>query len=365
MRAFLKTLTLNLAVLVFLLGVVELLFGAWLFGPDLTDIGVKRNVHKVLDASSLYPGGERIVYTRDARGLRGEYGHPGGIDILAIGGSTTDELFVSDGKTWLDVLRERFAADGRPQVIVNAAVSGHTSYGHIEAFRRWLPRIKGLRARYVLAYIGINDVMLEKPRKFDDFRLREYQKSSWYMVTSRSALMQLYRDVKNAVLAPRPDVRHGDGRELINAEWLPVTDPPDLEAARRKHADLLAAYHDRLRVLSQLIREFGAEPIFVTQPRGDYRLREGRLFGYRDKSGRVATGGYTEIALFNGETLRSCEVLEVTCIDLANAISFVNGDLYDAMHTTPQGSRRIAETLYPLLAPHIKDRPENLPKPGG
>ena len=354
-----------LAVLAFLLAVTEMLYGGWLVESELDDVDVRRDVYQVADASRLYTGGRRVVYTRDSRGLRGEYAHPGAIDILAIGGGTTDERWVTDGETWLDVLRRAFAAAGRPQIIVNAAAAGRSSFGHIEAFRRWLPRIEGLRARYVLAYIGIDDVMLTQPRTHDDLRARAQQDTVRRSLASQSALVRLFRAAWNTIGDPPVEARLADGADPPIGEWHPISTSPDLEQAGKAQAAALAAYRERLARLVHLIRGFGAEPILVTQARGDYRIRDGRLYGFRTPEGAISLGGYVGIALVNRATLRACADLKITCIDLAGAISFINGDFYDAVHTTPRGSRRVGETLFPLLAPHIKDRPDNLPRPDG
>ena len=99
------------------------------------------------------------VYTRDRYGLRGNYGDdPANIEILVIGGSTTDEGFITDGETWVDVLGRRLTGAGVPRVTVNAGVSDHTTVGHLYSFDAWFPEIPGLKPRFFITLIGVNDL---------------------------------------------------------------------------------------------------------------------------------------------------------------------------------------------------------------
>ena len=54
---------------------------------------------------------------------------------------------------------------------------------------------------------------------------------------------------------------------------------------------------------------------------------------------------YLEMQLYNGELLSFCEEVAAICIDLAGDLAFETQDFYDAIHTTPRGSRKIGEYL--------------------
>lgn len=126
-----------------------------------TPVRVPRNVAIVFDSTTYHAGSTTFLYRRDRYGLRGDYGSLSQIDILAIGGSTTNELHIGEGQTWTDVLAENFRANGRAVTVANAGVDGHSTVGHLCSFEGWFPALPELRPRYVLAYIGINDIHLE------------------------------------------------------------------------------------------------------------------------------------------------------------------------------------------------------------
>ncbi len=93
----------NVAILLALAVLAELVFGSIFFGENYGVLVVDRNVSRRFDATERYGGG-MTEYLRDHHGLRGQYPDPSQIDILTIGGSTTNEILIDEGKTWSDRL---------------------------------------------------------------------------------------------------------------------------------------------------------------------------------------------------------------------------------------------------------------------
>ncbi len=60
------------------------------------------------------------------------------LTILTIGGSTTECLFLSDGKTWTDQLTRRFMAVRPDAWINNAGFEGHSTFGHLVLLREFV-----------------------------------------------------------------------------------------------------------------------------------------------------------------------------------------------------------------------------------
>ena len=84
--------------------IIEAIFGSWFRAPNLWGLSIYRNKDWTFEASELYTGGNTVNYKRDYYGLRGDYGETRDIEILTLGGSTTDERFVTESKTWTDRL---------------------------------------------------------------------------------------------------------------------------------------------------------------------------------------------------------------------------------------------------------------------
>ncbi len=84
--------------------------------------------HKV---SKFRPGGGAARYCRDRWGLRVSHKDPSEINILTIGGSTTDELYSNDTETWNARLQDRFTRAGISAIVGNAGINGHSTVGQI------------------------------------------------------------------------------------------------------------------------------------------------------------------------------------------------------------------------------------------
>jgi hypothetical protein len=111
--------------------VCELVFGFYTFGGGLGFVHVPRDLvlrHKV---SKFRPGGGAARYCRDRWGLRVSHKDPSEINILTIGGSTTDELYSNDTETWNARLQDRFTRAGISAIVGNAGINGHSTVGQI------------------------------------------------------------------------------------------------------------------------------------------------------------------------------------------------------------------------------------------
>ena len=334
-----RVVAINLALLLAGLLVAEAVFGGWFFGRDYGALVVPRNVARQFDVQGLYGGGTS-QYRRDGHGLRGTYADPGAIDILAIGGSTTNELFITEGRTWTDVLAQTLTQAGRPTTVVNAGVDGQSTVGNIKDFELWFPRIPGLKPRFVLVYTGVNDLALARSGHLakQDHMVNQRRQLKQVLMNN-SALYTAFRNIRGMLRARRADLVHG-AVSYAGATWVPVEAPPVPDPALAPELD---AYADRLETLIGHIRALGAKAILVTQHKGGYRIREGRLYGRQQPDGTVDTGDYADLMAQGA-----------LCIDLASDLAFGDGDFYDGLHTTPQGSARIGRYLAEKLRPVVE-----------
>ncbi len=120
-------------------------FGVWPAHLDLT-------LHP---APGVLPGVEGPSrFTTNADGLRAEARRPEhAYRILAIGGSTTESLYLDDAETWPRLLQQRLGAlRGRADVWVgNAGKSGLNSRHHVVQAMQLLPQLPRMDVVLVLA----------------------------------------------------------------------------------------------------------------------------------------------------------------------------------------------------------------------
>ncbi len=359
MAPMLRVIGINAALLAAALLVVELIFGTWLFGPSFGSLNLPRDVERRYEVSDPGKATRSVVYTRDRHGLRGRYDRPDAIGILAMGGSTTNERYVSDNETWTDRLGQHFARAGIPLTVVNAGAEGQTTVGHLRNFDVWFPMIPGLKARYVLAYIGVNDMALgpdgthPDQSRYDRMRNDTWDRRAKQYMTNHSVFHRLWRTWRGMRLAKKARLVHAAVAHADTA-WMPATvsvaDPaPDSLPARR-----LAAYRGRVAALIERIRAGGAEAIIVTQQHSNWRRENGTVLFAANADGTPNIGSYAEMTLFNRTAMAACAEARAICIDLGGEIEFKPGDFYDWVHTTPAGSARIADYLFAKLKDRVR-----------
>ena len=344
-----RIVAINGLLIVLVLVVAELTLGGWLGGGNYGTLVIPKDFTRRYDVSRLYGGG-MADYERDRHGLRGRYADPSGIDILAIGGSTTNEIFITEGQTWTDRLARAFAGAGRPLTVVNAGVDGQSTIGNIKNFELWFPKIPGLKARYVLALLGVNDmaVAVSKGALSKQDRMTDERRPIKRYLINNSVLYTLFRNLRGIIRARDAKLIHSSSG-YDGTDWRLPARQPDVEAAEATWRARLGEYGDRLRILARRIRGFGAVPIFVTQARPSYRIRNGQVLGAPGPDGTVALPHYALLAAHNRKTMEVCGAVKAICIDLARDLIFVDGDHYDEVHTTPRGSAKIGRYLFEKL----------------
>ncbi len=351
MRKAAKIIGINFAFLLIVMVVAELIFGGWI-GTNYGTLVVPKDFKRRFDVSNLYDPGTpdgMIMFHRDENGFRGEYDDPSKIDILTIGGSTTNEIFVADGYTWSDMLAKAFAEDGKDVTVVNAGVDGQTTVGNSKNFELWFPLVPNLKAKYVLVYVGINDMALLKTDAMSkQDRMSESRRALKQYLINNSALYSMFRNIRGILRAREADLIHTQ-QNFDGTAWTAPTVQPDIAALEEQWSEKLAVFEQRLRELVDAIRDFGAKPILATQHMAAYRLRDGKVYGVPKADGSVDIGDYARLTAINHRTLQVCRGVGAICIDVAQAVKFEDGDHYDGLHTTPRGSEKVARYMYSRL----------------
>lgn len=211
MNFVLRIAAINFGLIISVVILLEVIFGSWIFGPDYGVLNIPRNEIRHFGVSEFIEPGKVITYTRDQYGFRGGYGgEPSKVDILVVGGSTTNERFLDDKESWVYQLQRRFRENGKNVVIANGAVDGQSSRGHIRAFDLWFPNVTALKPKFVFAYIGINDVALSiEWDKYDAMKSPELGRRIRQYFLNNSALYNQFRRIRGAFVAHRTRLMQG------------------------------------------------------------------------------------------------------------------------------------------------------------
>jgi len=364
-KQILKTIGINLLLIVVFILFVELVFGGWFKSENsLKTMNIPYSVRWTFDVSNIYPYTGKTVYTRDKFGLRGTYPDPSKIGILTVGGSTTDNRMISDGDTWQDWLHREFLESGdtlyvvtaEVNGVVNAGVNGHTSYGNIKSFERWFPLIPNLKPKYILFLLGALDFNLSADKvESSDEKITFKDK-----FMTNSALWHLKRTIGSFFTAEAKT-----RQKPTTLEW---TDQSQLDSVAydtlmQKN---LIAFEKRLLRLIELSRALGGEPIFITQPTPMWKFVNGKVVGSTFPMSYFGTPmnglDYYYMMRRQDQLIKRVATEHGTyCIDVVPDTSWTADDWYDiASHFTPQGCERFGKIVHSQLHPIIKSREEKL-----
>ncbi|MEM6719536.1 MAG: SGNH/GDSL hydrolase family protein [Bacteroidota bacterium] len=352
----LKLILTNITVLLIGILIIELCFGGWLSSSNqLSNLGIIKDTKFEFEVNGLYnTNNPTITYTRDTYGLRGvsTYNQPEKINILTVGGSTTDQRYLDDSQTWQEVLEKSFQSNGKEIYVSNAGVDGQSTYGHLKSTEIWFPKIEKLQPQIILFYVGINDFYrVNSDSKYDN--IQELESGGFKrQIKDKSVLYSVYRKLRGMQKATKFEVGHRQvsfarvdytKEEVVNEKLLEIYDETNLKA-----------FKIRIQKLIDYTKSLNATPIFVTQPTFHYKIRNGVIFGtaniqYLDD--KYAYNGVGYLTLLNKLNEAMKEVAgEQFVIDITNDETWHMTDFYDYFHMTPTGAKKLGEKLYQKLS---------------
>lgn len=358
-KQLLVILGINAVILLIGILIIELVFGGWLNPNKLNRLNLLPNCKREYNVSSLYKTERPIItYTRDKYGLRGVYSDPSKIDILTIGGSTTDQHYIRDGETWQDVLQQQFARQGETVVVVNAGVNGQSTFGHIKNFEFWFPHIPHLSPKFILYYVGLNDFYKnDKCHKAPDVLLSSPTRYIQKSIEANSAVLNLFRTLYGtykSMVVYKISHRAIDFHKLT---WTRDALQNDYEFMQPR----LNAYADRLRTLADLTFASGAKPIFVTQPSRQYRITATGIEGIQETFSYQGHHQYNGVDFYHMmkrlDSVTKAVAIEknVYFVDLSSHANWEDADFYDFAHMTPQGACKVGIHLHQAIKDIVVD----------
>ena len=352
-----KLIFFNFFLVLILIGILEIIFGDWLFEDRLNHLNIIKDHKMKFAVENLYDWHEDYVeYRRDIYGFRSKYNSLNNIDIITIGGSTTDQRFIGEGFTYQDIIRKLFSDDNKYISVVNAGVDGQTTHGHIKNFDYWFKNIPSLKPKYFLFFIGVNDLYSLKPGEHDniiDNDKRELKLGFLNKIRSNSVFYYLIKLASGLQKAKTYNLGHGYKKSYPMVNW---TTEFKIDNHETFISNSLDSFEERLHVLINNVRKYGAQTIFVTQShRRIYDIIDGQLYGEKDylNLNGVDINGtdyYYMIKLVHQRMLKVANKEGAIFLDLNNELQFdLLNDFYDHCHFTPSGAKKIGQYIYKNL----------------
>jgi lysophospholipase L1-like esterase len=275
--------------------------------------------------------------------------------ILAIGGSTTECLFLSDGKTWTDQLARNIAAIRSDVWVNNAGLEGHSTFGHLVLLRDF---VVAMRPRMAVFMIGVNDVAVGSARTFDQALNPQNLNSAHRLLTFAADHSEVAAVGENLVRMARTHRANlGDGELHLPETKHREIDDATAAAELEEHRPFVEAFKKRIGEIIDVCRQNQIEPVLVTQPalNGDTidpttgislatAAIEPRI------NGRVA---WRVLELYNDATRAIGAERGVRLIDLAHEMPKDSKYFSDWIHFTNGGAVVVGDIVFRGLRPAL------------
>lgn len=320
------------------------------------------------------------------QGIRGpEFGPDTEYRVLAVGGSTTECLYIDEATAWPELVRRALpkTADGRDVWLGAVGKSGTNSRDHVVQLERLLPQYP--RIDTVVLLVGVNDLTValaqgdryESPAPLSDPAAAEKQVRRAFAVApgrlhdpstdfaggvdlpfyKKTALYQLAGRTKKGIAARKAGrtmgqddtgQRYGEWRRHRRGASAILDKLPDLTAP-------LADYRKNLERIVEIAAARKVRLVLMTQPvlwRDDLSEADKALLwlgGQGEFQSQAARAYYAVPALaeamrrYNAVLLDVCREKGLDCLDLAAKIPRERAMFYDDCHFTDEGSRAVAK----------------------
>ncbi len=298
-----------------------------------------------------------IVHSKNSLGFRGEelpYNFQDYLTIIVVGGSTTECLLVSDGKTWIDILGRDLKSRFSQVWLNNAGLDGQSTFGHLVLMEDFIIKLK---PKLVLFLVGANDQSLIQEDEADKKFTKKKATGILLNYLNKSEVFNYAVNFRRFLKAKKMHAVH-ENFDVTQAGsfWMPEK---QAAALRQFHRDqFLIPYRMRLVKLIKLCRDQAIEPVFMTQP---------SLLGEATDSvtgvdlGKINVGGIDgkttwDILEFYNEVLREVtRENHVALIDLARELPKSSAYFYDSLHFTNAGCEKVADLVFTQLSPRLAE----------
>ena len=338
MKKTVKVVSINLAFIIFIILVFELLFGHW-FEKNYFGYNMKgKRLQKIdfeIDKKNIK---KKWTYRRDYYGFREEFDFKNKYDLSKVeivftGGSTGSEMIMPYEETIVGNLNKYLKTANLNIKIFNASLDGKSLIGKINDFDQWFDKLENFNPKMMIFYMGLTDRRIPQKRFNDNNEILSKKDYIIAVISQRSFIWDKLKNIKNFYIDKRKDGYSffenavKGNKDFINyklAQKIYIT--PNNEELK-----ILENYKKNLKRLNSILKEREIIPVFITQIRYDGN-GESILFYLNEE--------LKEFSLTNNYRLIPLDELIDENVDHL---------FFDKVHTNEKGSYYIANKIYPSL----------------
>ena len=328
----------NIALLLIFIVSIELFFGYWF---DKNNFGPHMREHRMKNQRIILKNDTQEIeyfYRRNYHGFRGADIDPSKIEGIILGGSVIDERYKPEEFTITEFLNKKLKKNNINIKFINGGIEAQTTAGMISAFDNWLLKLENFAPKFIIFYVGINDVSLSNDaiiKNINDGHLLNPNKTEAFFdnIKSRSIIIDSVRKFKFKYLPRKGFVKY-DGKlsqnYLKNYDFIKYENAKkkyNLKILKKKHEHRVKSYLIRIDLLEKYSKKIKSIPIFINN---------------------IGSTGHQEIIFtLNSSLIGHCIEKNYNCIDLASKLHPEKELWIDGVHTTIMGSSVIVDTIYP------------------
>jgi lysophospholipase L1-like esterase len=296
-----------------------------------------------------------VINARNSIGFRGE--NPSGninnrLTLLTVGGSTTACTYLTEGKTWTDILGKKLQDRFPAAWINNAGLDGHSTYGNVNFLYHYMP-VLNFKPRLIIFLVGANDIDRNETGSVDTAFTARGSIRRW--LESNSETVNFLMDLKRSMY-PMALFKGNPAWDFTHFKTVYLSQDY-IDSALQKQIVIAAAFRNRLNDMAQLCWKNDILPVFVTQPLvfGDGTQKGGNPSldfheCHPNENGQLM---WEKLSLFNNVTRQVALEKKVHCIDLAVQMPRDTLYFYDMLHFTNAGAQKVAEIIYEDLNQYL------------
>ena len=212
--------------------------------------------------------------------------------------------------------------------------------GIIYDFKFWFSKINELNPEVIILYLGINERTLAQDPAQKNYDLRVKKRKDDQIkdyIKNNSFLYEKYIKVKNIYFPKNTSGYFLNTKNLYkDFNYIDYSKAKKIKFLLTENdKKLINQVEERFEILKEIFKEKNITPIIITQVEFN-GLADKKLFLINEKLKKIAKKNNIDI------------------IKLDEFAVMEKNDFYDKVHTTPQGSKRIANLIYPYLKEIIK-----------
>ena len=281
-----------------------------------------------------------VIYFRDDFGFRGRKKVLNDIDFLTVGGSTTDERYLKIEDTWSEQLELRLNEIYKDIDVVNAGIDGQSTKGHIWNFEKWFNELENFKPKYIIFYIGITEILYDQS-EFDqsffdndkkNLRLNFIQKVKYFLNQNNGFIYKIFKKIYKKSIQDTHNVGHNPLRKTN--QFIQPSKNILIDVKKKNN------FKKNLNLLNEYSLKLDIIPIFITQKTLRGYEKNNKIFSFSDKD------FFTYEKNISIMIIEFCKENKIICFDLNKELQFNEADFYDLVHTTPLGSKKIADFIF-------------------